>query len=199
LNYQANKTVVLSVSPIAWFGTWVAPVDEKISFQPEYRSSFQVSLNQNIGLLSINHRFRYELRFFGTRTIDETNSIFGPVSSYDFPNANRQTRFRYMIRAMLPLNAQKIEQGTLYSYANTEFFIRAGENVKNNQLFDQFRSAIGLGYKLPYDMRIELGYMNILAFRLNNKAQNNVDLNHVICLNFFFDDFHKLFKKTATQ
>jgi hypothetical protein len=130
----------------------------------------------------------------GLKVNDETNRLLGPRESYHFEKANIQSRFRYMLRAVLPINNLKMEPGTYYTYSHAELFIRTGENVKNINLLDQFRSSIGFGYKFKNDIRFELGYMNIIAYKFNNKAQNNIDLLHSVCLSILFDDFQGIFK-----
>lgn len=199
INYQVDKSLTFAISPIAWFGTWTAPVNEQATFQPEYRSSVQASFNQNLGRVIFNHRYRYDLRFMGLKMADETNSIFGPASSYHFDKANIQSRFRYMLRATVPLNNTQIETGTYYTFSQAEIFIRSGDNVKNINLLDQFRSALGLGYKFSDHFRFELGYMNVVAYKFNNKAQNNIDVLHTVTLSVFMDDFQGMFKKKIPE
>ncbi|MEY3450828.1 MAG: hypothetical protein RL711_653 [Bacteroidota bacterium] len=197
LHYQADKSFTFSISPIAWFGTWTAPVNNIATFQPEYRSSLQITNTQNFGILALQHRYRYDLRFMGLKSNDETDLLLGPAASYHFEKATIQSRFRYMLRAVMPINNTKIETGTYYTYSHAEIFIKTGESIKNINLLDQFRSAIGFGYKFENDIRIELGYMNIIAYKFNNKALNNIDLLHTVCLSILFDDFQGLFKNNA--
>ena len=157
--------------------------------------SFQASLNQLLGKVQLTHRFRYEIRRFGLKTIDSTSNFTGNQNAYHFWDSNIQYRLRYMVRAVRPFQKEKVEAKTAYLYSHAEVFVNTGSNVKNINLLDQFRSWIGLGYKFNNIFRMELGYMNILAYRFNNKAQNNVDINHCIMLNLLFDDFNALFRK----
>jgi hypothetical protein len=198
--YQPNKNIVFAISPITWFGTWSAPVNGITSFQPELRSSFQVTLNNNIGRVSFNNRYRYEMRYFGTKeVVDDFSNPFGASSSYSFPKSNRQGRVRYMLRITVPINNEVIEKGTYYGIFSSEILLRTGKNVSNSNLVDQYRIYGGLGYKFSENMRVELGYLNAVAFRLNNAAKNNVDVNNVIWIKLIIDNFNNLFRKQKSE
>ncbi len=190
LLYQLNQNAIFAVSPLCWFGTWSSPVNAVTYFQPEFRTSFQVTLNHTIGRIVISNRYRYELRFFGTKVIDDTRSPFGIGSSYSFPQSNRQGRARYMFKASVPLNTKAIEKGTYYLMANTEILLRIGKNVKNENLLDQYRINLSVGWKFRDDLRLEVGYLNMIAFRFNNQAKNNIDVNNIILLKLIFDNFN---------
>jgi hypothetical protein len=198
--YQPNQSIVFALSPITWFGSWGAPVDGVTSFQPELRSSFQVTLNNNFGRVIFNNRYRYELRYFGTREVaDNLADPFGPNSSYDFQKSNRNGRARYMLRITIPFNNKTIIKETYYALITSEIMLRTGKNVNNNNLLDQYRIYGGLGYKFSENMRTELGYLNMVAFRLNNAAKNNVDVNNVIWVRLIVDNFNNLLRKKRTE
>jgi hypothetical protein len=196
--YQPKDFIVFAVSPLCWFGTWASPVNGVKSFQPELRSSFQIMLISNIGRVIINHRYRYELRYFGVKTSDDTANPFGPSSSYEFPQSNRQGRARYMLRATVPINKPTIEKGTYYAMANAEILIRTGKNISNINLFDQYRISLNLGWKFSSDVRFEIGYISMTAFRFNNQDKNNVEANNIIISKLIFDNFNNLFTKKKT-
>ncbi|MBC7452086.1 MAG: DUF2490 domain-containing protein [Cytophagales bacterium] len=200
IHYQHSKYLRLSISPITWFGTWSYPINGKTFYQPEWRISLQVTTNQFIDRVIINYRYRYEFRFFGVKTeTDHTGDVFGPASSYRFLDSNEQGRFRFMTRVIVPLNNETLIKGTFYTMTSGEVFLRTGKNVKNSGLFDQTRIYLGLGLKVTDDIRIEAGYFNQTAFRLNNTAKNNVDVNSALFVNLLFDDFNKFFKKKKKE
>jgi hypothetical protein len=200
IHYIPNKNIRLSIDPIAWFGTWGAPVNGKSTFQPEYRSSLQVTFNQFLGRVILNYRYRYEFRWYGTKvTSNRPGSPFGDAESYSFLDANQQGRFRVMLRALIPLNSETIEKGTYYIMTSGEAFLKTGKNIKNANIFDQTRFYLGLGWKFAPEIRMEAGYFNQTAFRLNNKAKNNIDLNNALFVNLIFDDFNSLFRKKKEE
>jgi hypothetical protein len=196
IHYQPNENIRLSWSPVTWFGTWSFPINGKTTYQPEYRTSPQITFFQKLGRVQFTHRYRYEFRFYGVKTQDTNpGDPTGPSSSYSFLETNRQNRFRYLLRAVIPLNNTKLEKGTFYIMASCELFMSMGKNVPSNKVFDQTRSYLVLGYKFHPEVRLEVGYMNQTAFRMNNKAKNNVDLNNNLAVSIIFDNFNSFFKR----
>lgn len=194
IQYQLNPSVNFAVSPFALFGTWTGS-----SFQPEIRPALQMTTNNNIGRIALSSRYRYEFRFFGDKKNIDHDEIFGDASTFHFTAASRKGRFRYMLRATIPLNNKTIVKGTYYAVTSAEVFLNTGKNVNNNNLVDQLRFYGGLGYKFSDNMRVELGYMNMVAYRLNNTAKNNVDVNNVLWLRFTVEHFNKVFKKKEKE
>ncbi len=200
IHYQPNKFLRFSISPITWFGTWSYPINDKTYFQPEFRTAFQITTNQFLGRVILNYRFRYEFRFYGVKTeTHHPGDITGPGASYDFPEANQRGRFRYMVRAIVPFNNKELVKGTFYSLTSCEAFLNVGKNMKNANIFDQTRTYIGVGWKFAKEIRCEAGYLNQMAFRLNNTAKNNVDLNNCLFVNLIFDDLNSFFRKKKIE
>jgi hypothetical protein len=196
VHYKPNDKIRISFAPITWFATWSFPVDGKTTYLPEYRTTFQITLLNNYGRVQFSHRYRYEYRINGVRTLDtDPEDPTGPPSSYSFLNVNRWSRMRYQVRGLIPLNNTKLEKGTFYTVIAAEAMVNFGKNVPNNRLLDQTRFNIYFGYKFHPEIRVELGYMNQIVYRLNNKAKNNVDMNNNLVVNLIFDNFNSLFKK----
>ena len=65
-----------------------------------------------------------------------------------------------------------------------------GKNVNNMNLVDQYRLSAGLGWKFAEDIRIEVSYIDMIAFRFSNQAKNNVDANNVLLVKLTFDNFN---------
>jgi hypothetical protein len=194
LYYQLNPNVRFSLSPVSWFGTWNYNNGRLASFVPEYRITPQVTLFQTIGRVSLQHRFRYEWRFIGKSSTDTTNiNYFTGGAGYDDFSNTRQ-RFRYLVRANILLNHDKMQPKTWYSANWNELFVAMGERTANTNLLDQNRIFIGLGYKFDNHYRLEGGFLNQTIFRFNNAARNNVDSNSGILLTLFVDDFGGLLK-----
>ena len=193
--YQLNSNVRFSLSPIAWFGAWNYPNGKLASFTPEYRITPQITLFQTIGRVSLQHRFRYEFRFLG-KAFTETENInsFTGGGGYENFLDNTRGRVRYLLRANIFLNSEKMQPKTLYSANWDEIFVSTGEKVSNSHLLDQNRIFLGLGYKFDAHFRVEAGYINQTIFRFNNTSKNNVDSNSGILLTLFVDNFGRLLK-----
>lgn len=118
---------------------------------PEHRIFEQLSWNDNRGRISLNHRFRLEQRFLGQvdQKADEKE-----VQRYNYLN-----RFRYQLRAQMPINRKAMSDKTWYVAAYDEIFIGFGPNVNQN-IFDQNRIGLLLGYQLNKTLRLEGGFFN---------------------------------------
>lgn len=195
LYYQPNPNVRFSLSPVAWFGTWSYPNGKLANFTPEYRITPQVTLFQTIGRVSFQHRFRYEFRFLGKAFTDkeQINYLTGG-GGYEGFSDNTKGRFRYLLRANILLNSEKMQPKTIYSANWDEVFVSTGEKVTNTNLLDQNRVFIGLGYKFDGHYRVEAGYINQTIFKFNNANKNNVDSNSGALVTLFVDNFGGMLK-----
>ena len=100
----------------------------------EHRIFQQLTTKQQIGILKISHRYRFEQRFI---------------------ESNFKMRLRYFLSMQIPLTT-KPNKG-VYISAYNEVFINT-----TNQFFDRNRIYSGLGYQINKNIRIEAGYMNQL-------------------------------------
>lgn len=112
---------------------------------PEHRLWEQVLLNQTVGKVKLNHRYRLEQRWIGNSTTGE------------FEDVRYENRFRYMLRASIPLSGNK-ETGKFYLGLYDEVFVNAGKEVGYN-FFDQNRAYAALGYQLGKIGKLEVGYL----------------------------------------
>jgi hypothetical protein len=202
IHYQPNDAIRFSLSPLGWWGTWGVN-STGTNFIPEFRICPQITLNQKLGRITFNQRYRYEFRFFGYKEQAANGSDYAPDNSYDGFDLtpNRKGRFRYFLRSITPLNNNTLIAKTFYINAFDEIFVGIGGKVKNQNLLDQNRFFCGLGYKFEGDFRIELGYLSQTAFKFNNAGQNNVEQNNIIQAFVIFDNFNKFFmkKEVATE
>ncbi|WP_240475138.1 DUF2490 domain-containing protein [Neotamlana sedimentorum] len=113
----------------------------------EHRIYQQFISKQNIGSVSLSHRYRFEQRF---------------VES-DF-----KMRFRYFLSAKVPLCKPENGNSKFYLSAYNEIFL----NTKTS-IFDRNRLYGGLGYNLSKNVRIEAGYMNQF-FETTSRDQLNI-------------------------
>lgn len=100
----------------------------------ENRLILQAGLNHNITRTKIQHRYRFEQRWF--------------------ESGNRH-RFRYRLQATIPINGKIIEKGTFFVNAYDEIFI----NSKPELSFDQNRLYIAGGYQFNKTLNLQIGYL----------------------------------------
>ncbi|MET2986381.1 DUF2490 domain-containing protein [Aureibaculum conchae] len=125
---------------------YINDTDEKAKVD-EHRIYQQFITRQSLGLVNLQHRYRFEQRWAGD----------------DF-----KMRFRYFLALSIPLNNKEMVNKTAYLSAYNEIFL----NTKNN-VFDRNRLYGGVGYKLNQNVRFELGYMNQF-FNNGSRDQLNV-------------------------
>ncbi len=125
---------------------YIGDTDDKRDVK-EHRIYQQFITKQKIGIVNLQHRYRFEQRF-----VDD-----------DF-----KLRFRYFLAFNVPLNTNEIIDKTVYLSAYNELFLNTKENV-----FDRNRLYGGLGYRLNDSFRFELGYMNQFLNK-GNRDQLNI-------------------------
>ena len=128
---------------------YVGNSNNKIDFE-EHRIYQQLIIKNRIKKLSVQHRYRFEQRFFGSDRPDQF-----------------KLRFRYFINMNLPIihfpNGRQ-----LYLSAYNEVFLNT-EGI----IFDRNRLYGGLGFKLNKSLKFEIGYMNQF-FANSGRDQLNV-------------------------
>lgn len=113
----------------------------------EHRIFQQFTSKQNVGSVSLTHRYRFEQRF---------------VES-DF-----KMRLRYFLAFKVPISKTESSPTKLYLSAYNEVFLNTESDV-----FDRNRVYGGLGYQLNKNIRVEVGYMNQL-FENSSRDQFNL-------------------------
>lgn len=119
----------------------------------EHRIYQMATLNDKSGIFEFSHRFMLEQRWIGRYT----NALLTKEDDFVYWN-----RMRYMFRTNIPLKGRTIADKTPYLAVYDEILIGFGKNVNEN-IFDQNRLAILLGYRLSAKARIEGGYLNQIA------------------------------------
>ncbi|WP_292943049.1 DUF2490 domain-containing protein [Olleya sp. UBA1516] len=125
---------------------YVGDTDQKVSVN-EHRIFQQFTTKQNVGVLNLSHRYRFEQRF-----VED-----------DF-----KMRFRYFLGLKIPLQNKADGNNPLYLSAYNEIFL----NTKS-EIFDRNRLYGGLGYQFSKQLRLELGYMNQF-FETSSRDQINI-------------------------
>lgn len=120
---------------------------------PEHRIFEQLSWNDEAGLVGLNHRLRLEQRYLGK--VDQKSHDY-KVDGWNYVN-----RARYQLRATVPINNKKMDDNTFYAGAFDEIFIGFGKNVNQN-IFDQNRLGLLVGYQFSNHVRLEGGFINVI-------------------------------------
>jgi hypothetical protein len=120
--------------------------DNKTSIN-EHRIFQQFTSKQNVGIIKINHRYRFEQRF-----VEEDYKM----------------RFRYFLSLNIPLMKEENNSKHLYLSAYNEIFLNTESSI-----FDRNRLYGGIGYHLNKNIRLELGYMNQF-FETSSRDQINI-------------------------
>ncbi|KQB39692.1 DUF2490 domain-containing protein [Flavobacterium aquidurense] len=180
LNYNLNPRVLFRVG-YAWIETFPYgeyPINALGRDFTEHRIFEMVQLSHKEGIVNFSHRFMLEQRFVGRYS--------SPVvaSEDEFPLFNR---IRYMIRMQIPLKGSEIKDKTPYVALYDEIFVGFGKNVTNN-VFDQNRVGLLLGYNFNKTVRIEAGYLNqIVQFGRQINSQNVFQTNSGLIVNANFN------------
>jgi hypothetical protein len=202
LHYVYSPRLKFSLSPIGlWFNFKEdnPKAGDPTLFQPELRICAQATFNDDYGRVNITQRFRYEYRMFGVKTPINGGDL-DVFDGYQFNTSGNlpRQRVRAFVRANIPLQSntmKEMQPHQFYISLFDEMFVNAGKNVGNN-IFDQNRFLAALGYKVAPDVRIELGYLNQLAFQsIGKSGVQDVYRNNVLQFYLFFDNFSKYFKK----
>jgi hypothetical protein len=146
---------------------------------PEHRIWQQALLTQTLGRTRLSHRYRLEQRFLGNAATGE------------FSDGRYESRFRYMLRANIPVQGKTLEPKEFYFGFYDEAMINFGKDVRYN-LFDQNRLYGALGYHLGKVGRLEIGYMLQTIQQRNlytavDPPRLIIENNHTIQIGLFSD------------
>lgn len=152
INYQLNPKLQLRTgyALIETFPYGEIPINGMGKDFTEHRVFEMITLTDKISIVDVSHRFMLEQRWIGR---------------YSNPNLNKEddfvylNRLRYMIRFQIPLKGKEIKDKKPYLAIYDEMFVGFGKNVNEN-IFDQNRLGILIGYRINSDIRIEGGYLN---------------------------------------
>lgn len=155
LTYFFNSTNNLTLGYL--FTQIYTPGAESLT---ENRSWEQFIHTQKIQNVSVSHRFRLEQRFIEKISEDDVFS----------------QRLRYFVRLVIPLkkNATVFEKGFFAGVQNEIFLNVQNKGVVNNNVFDQNRAYLALGYRIQKKIDIEAGYMNQAVKSLKGHINNNI-------------------------
>lgn len=139
----------------------------------EHRAYQQLDLNLNAGPVLVDHRYRLEQRFAGRLGVGaEARRRVG----WTYLN-----RARYLLRATIAPGGGAPTAGEPYLTAYDELFVGFGRNVRNN-VFDQNRAFVGVGYRWSPALRAEAGYQNHYVLRASGAE---AERNHTLLATVF--------------
>lgn len=180
LNYQVKPSLQFRVG-YAWIETFPydeIPINGLGRDFTEHRIFQAATLSGSIEKWHFSHRFMLEQRWIGTYS-DPTKTS---EDEYLFLN-----RLRYMFRLQMPLKGNSIVNNTPYLAAYNEIFIGFGSNVNEN-VFDQNRIGLLLGYRFSDHLRIEGGYLNqTLQLGREVEGRNVFQNNNGFIINTYLD------------
>ncbi|RAR48901.1 DUF2490 domain-containing protein [Flavobacterium lacus] len=180
VNYQANKNVQFRLG-YAWIETFPygdIPINGMGKDFTEHRIFQMVTLTDKVSIIDLSHRFILEQRWVGTYS----DSNLRVEDNYLFLN-----RLRYMFRLQIPLKGIEIKDNTPYLAIYDEVFIGFGENVNEN-VFDQNRIGILLGYQFNSKLKVEAGFLNqIVQLGREVDSRNVFQYNNGFILNAIFN------------
>lgn len=143
-SFNENKNNILFGYGYIISQNYIDNSQEKLTIN-EHRIFQQFTSKQKIGMVKLNHRYRFEQRFV---------------------EKNFKMRFRYFLGINIPLS--KKEMNKFYFSAYNEIFL----NTKS-AIFDRNRLYAGIGYKASKKLRFEFGYMNQF-FETSSRDQINI-------------------------
>ena len=180
VNYQLNPRIQLRLG-YAWIETFPygeIPINGMGKDFTEHRLFQMATITDKVSIVDLSHRFMLEQRWVGRYSNDNL------TIEDEFPFLNR---LRYMFRMQIPLKGKEIKDKTVYLAIYDEVFIGFGKNVNEN-IFDQNRVVILLGYKFSPSIRIEGGYLNqVLQLGREVNNRNVFQQNNGLILNAYFN------------
>lgn len=182
INYQANPNLQLRLgyARAETFPYGEIPINGMGKDFTEHRIYEMATVTDKIGKIDLSHRFMLEQRWVGRYS----NADLTSEDQYPFLN-----RARYMIRLQMPLKGNSIADKTPYVAVYDELMIGFGKNVGEN-IFDQNRIGVLVGYKFNNLVRVEGGYLNqIVQLGREVEGKNVFQYNNgfIVSANFTFD------------
>lgn len=179
INYQATNRLQLRAGYafVETFPYGDYPLQAAGRAFPEHRTYQMATLTDAVGRVDISHRLMLEQRWIGRFTSPEVPK----VDDYLFLN-----RLRYQLRLQAPLNKPKLEDATAYAAVYNEVFVGFGKNVNEN-VFDQNRLGVLLGYRFNKTLRTEAGFLQqIVQLGREVNARNVFQYNNGVIVNAYY-------------
>lgn len=180
INYHANSSTTFRLG-YAWAETYAYgdyPLNAFGKTFTEHRMYQMATLTQRSGSVDISHRMILEQRW-----LPRYNSA-ASAKPDDWLFTNRG---RYMLRLQQSLKGKTLEDKEPYIAAYDEIFVGFGKNVNEN-IFDQNRFGLLLGYRFSPAFRLEAGFISQIA-QLSREinGRNVFQHNNGFIINTFFN------------
>jgi hypothetical protein len=117
---------------------------------PELRPHIEFAYRQKVKIMTFDHRYRAEARFFHRTNIARTDLEDG----FEFGNF----RLRYRLQATVPV-WRIDDKRTLKVKVNDEVLLNAGSKIIKN-VFDQNRIYAGISFDAMPKLTFDAGYLN---------------------------------------
>ena len=144
----------------------------------EHRTFQVATITNKISNVDFSSRFMLEQRWVGRYS----TTAVSKEDEYPFLN-----RFRYMARFQMPLKGKTVEVKTPYLALYDEILVGFGKNVNEN-IFDQNRFGILIGYRFNKNFRLEAGYLNqTLQLGREVEGRNVFQSNSGLIINSVFN------------
>ncbi|TMM57302.1 DUF2490 domain-containing protein [Maribacter algarum] len=179
LGYIYSKKVNFSLGGVLRINFNTDFESEDRNVVPEFRIWHQYQFAQEVYRAMIYHRIRIEHRW--TQSFKEN-------SEYIYRN-----RWRYMLRAKVPLNHDKLKPKTLYISPEAELIMQSGKTVVASPLED-LRLTTTLGYILTPRLTVAAGFMYSMGQDLKNGGIYKQSYTGRIHL-YYSPDFRKVKNK----
>ena len=166
VNYRVNDQLTVRLG-YAWIETFPYgdyPIQAAGRQFPEHRLYQMATLSNSMGRVGITHRFLLEQRWFG-RFLESTSPR---PDEWVYVN-----RLRYLVRVQVPLGPAQPGGRGPYAAAYDEVLLGFGRNVNEN-VFDQNRLGLLLGYRFGPKVAVEGGFLQQLVQLPREIAGRNV-------------------------
>lgn len=178
IQYQLNPRLMVRVgyANVETFVYGDIPINALSKPFSEHRTFQMAQLTDQFGEWALTNRWMLEQRWIGKYS----SAALDKEDSYTYVN-----RFRYQCRLQRSLTKHS-SKNRIFAAAFDELFIGFGNQVSNN-IFDQNRVGVLLGYEMRDRFRIEGGYLNqILLFGREINGSNVIQRNNGLMLNLLF-------------
>lgn len=186
INFQWHPKLALRAG-YAWIETFNygdIPINSYGKQFTEQRLYQMATLTDKMAKSDLSHRFILEQRWIGRYSSPAINKEDG----YAFVN-----RLRYMFRLQVPISRENSSGKMAYAALYDEIFIGFGKNVNEN-VFDQNRLGLVLGYRMSPALKLEAGFLSQVAQLSREISGRNVfQNNNGLIVSLKFDA--NLFKK----
>lgn len=147
ISYNINKNISFTAG-LGHYETYPPGGEyQKPVASVETRTWLQFGMEQQLGRINFDHRYRVEQRHL---------------------NTGYKNRFRYRLNMVVPINKPTMEKGTIFGYIGDEIFF-----TDKAPYYERNRFFTGLGYKFSPLLSLTSGYMRQFDYKLDSQDYRN--------------------------